>query len=79
MKRQDWHVGEEVKEKEKVKQQKSKIWITNVKQEFKEKQMQSDKCINENLEEVAHHMAWTETGLKTWTLFTVDTLKPLQK
>lgn len=25
----------------------------------------------------AHHMAWTETGLKTWTLFTVDTLKPL--
>lgn len=27
--------------------------------------------------QAAHHMAWTETGLKTWTLFTVDTLKPL--
>lgn len=24
-----------------------------------------------------HHMACTETGLKTWTRLTVDTLKPL--
>lgn len=24
-----------------------------------------------------HHMACTETGLKTWTWLTVDTLKPL--
>lgn len=26
-----------------------------------------------------HHMACTETGLKTWTLLTVDTLKPLMR
>ncbi len=30
-----------------------------------------------NKQKIAYHMAWTETGLKTWTLPTVDTLKPL--
>ena len=25
-----------------------------------------------------YHMAWTDTGLKTWILLSVDTLKPLR-
>ena len=28
--------------------------------------------------ESSYHIACTDTGLKTWTLLTVDTLKPLQ-